>query len=58
MDIEYALRNMPTEVRKKVKEIVDRYNKTGDQRYAKMAIEILERFDDSSVRELVRTLKR
>lgn len=59
MDIENALRNMPYELRNKVKEVVDQYNRTGNREYAELAISILQKFDDDyAVRELVRTLKR
>ena len=59
MDIEYALRSMPRELREKVKEAIDKYNRTGNREYAELAISILQKFDnDSAVRELVRTLKR
>ena len=59
MDIERALRNMDRSSRDLVKNCVEAYNRTGDQKYAREAIAILENFDDDSdVRELIRTLKK
>lgn len=58
MDIEYALRNMPYEIRQKVSEAVRKYQQTGNRSYAELAISILEQFDDSTSRELIRVLKK
>ena len=58
MDIEYALRNMPREIRDKVAEAVRKYQQTGNRSYAELAISILEEFDDSSTRELIKVLRR
>lgn len=58
LDIDNALRNMPAELRKKVREAVDKYYETGNRGYAELAISILEKFDDSSTREIIRTLRR
>ncbi len=59
MDIERALRNMDSRSRDFVKDCIEAYRKTGDQRYANDAIKTLENFDDSSdVRDLIRVLKK
>ena len=58
MDIERALRNMPSEVRDRVKTCIRKYYDTGKYEYAEMAISILEKFDDSEIKELVKTLKK
>lgn len=58
MDFDNALKNIPKEVLVKVKDILEKYKKTGNEEYAKLAISILEQFDDSSCRELVRVLSR
>lgn len=59
MDIERALRNMDRNSRDFVKDCIEAYKRTGDQKYARDAIATLENFDDDSdVRELIRTLKR
>ena len=59
MDIERSLRSMDKTNRDLVKKYVEAYKRTGDQKYAKEALAILENFDnDSDVRELIRTLKR
>lgn len=58
MDIERALRNMDKTNRDLVKDYVEAYKRTGDQKYAREAIAILENFDDDSdVKELIKTLK-
>lgn len=59
MDIERALRNMNSTNRDLVKKCIEAYRRTGDQKYAREAIAILENFDsDSDVKELIKTLKR
>lgn len=59
MNIERALRNMDRTNRDLVKDCVESYKRTGDQKYAREAIAILENFDgDSDIRELIRTLKK
>ena len=59
MDIDRALRNMDSSSRELVRRNVDAYKRTGDQKYAQEAINILENFDsDSDVKELIRTLKK
>ena len=59
MDIERALRNMDRTNRDLVKDCVEAYKRTGDKKYAREAITILENFDDDSdVKELIRTLKK
>ena len=58
IDVDRALRNMPTEIREKLKQILGKYNQTGKTEYAKMAIDILIAFDDDPhVRDLVRRLR-
>ena len=58
MDIDRALRNMPSDVRDRVKYAIERYKETGNREFAELAISILEKFDDSDIKELVLTLKR
>ena len=59
MDIDRALRNMDRTNRDLVRDCIEAYKRTGDQKYARDAIAILESFDDDSdVKELIRVLKR
>ena len=59
MDIDRALRNMDSSNRDLVRDCIEAYKRTGDQRYAREAIAILENFDDDyEVKELIRVLKR
>lgn len=59
MNIERALRNMDRSSRDLVKNGIEAYKRTGNQKYAREVIAILENFDDDSdVKELIRTLKR
>ena len=58
MDIDYALRNMPSDVRVKVRQLVDKYKETNKQEYAEMAIALVKEFDDDYARELKLVLKK
>ena len=58
MDISRALENMPRQIRDKVKEVIQKYLRTGDRCYAEIAIGILEEFDDSDAKELILELKK
>ena len=59
MDYENVLRSMPKEIRDELRKILDKYDETYDVRYAEMAIELLERFEEEpAVKELVRKLRR
>lgn len=59
MDIERALRNMDEDSRKLVKNCVEAYKKTGNQKYAEEAIAILNNFiDEDDVKAYIKSLKR
>ncbi len=58
INIDKAIRNMPRDVRDRLRELVDSYNRTHDYRYAEQAIALVADYDDPAVKELVRTLRR
>ena len=58
MDYSRIINKLPRNVLEKVREILEKYQRTGDYRYAEMAIQILDAFSDDASRELVRALRK
>ncbi len=58
MDIGSTLEKMPRRTGNKVKEMVEKYLRTGDRCYAEIAIGILEGLGGENTKELILALKK
>ncbi len=59
MDIKKIISKIPKDSREVLQNAVDNYFRTSDTKYAKVALAILENFEeDSDIKELVKVLKK